>query len=189
MVIQGIPTRFKGVNFRSRLEAKWAHVFDQFGWEWAYEPFDLEGWIPDFLIRCKGDADLLVDIKPLSRYTAKPVDIIEKMEEAVAASPEWYNLAVLGIEPDREFTIGWLHLGNWWDTAIFSTPDHHPEYVGICQTASDWTDPISGEHTHGSAWPETERRVVAAFRGALNRVQWNAKEPRHIADVLGEFRL
>ena len=29
----GIPTRYRGVNFRSRLEAKYAPLFDLLGWE------------------------------------------------------------------------------------------------------------------------------------------------------------
>jgi hypothetical protein len=59
-----IPTQYKGVNFRSRLEAKWAVVFDQFGWEWVYEPFDLNGWTPDFML--KGvPRNILVEVKPI----------------------------------------------------------------------------------------------------------------------------
>ena len=33
-----IPTEYKGVKFRSRLEAKWAIFFDTLGIEWEYEP-------------------------------------------------------------------------------------------------------------------------------------------------------
>jgi hypothetical protein len=39
-----------GIRFRSRLEARWAAFFDEVGWVWEYEPFDLTGYIPDFLI-------------------------------------------------------------------------------------------------------------------------------------------
>jgi hypothetical protein len=48
--IANIPTTYNGVQFRSRLEAKWAAFFDLLGWRWHYEPLDLDGWIPDFLI-------------------------------------------------------------------------------------------------------------------------------------------
>jgi hypothetical protein len=57
-----IPTLYNGVQFRSRLEARWARLFDLLGWEWEYEPFDLLGWIPDFII--KGNPDILVEVKP-----------------------------------------------------------------------------------------------------------------------------
>jgi hypothetical protein len=49
--MKAIPTIYSGVRFRSRLEAKWAAFFDRIGWPWEYEPFDLEGWAPDFLLR------------------------------------------------------------------------------------------------------------------------------------------
>ncbi len=40
-----IPTNYKGLLFRSRLEAQWAHFFDDLDWPWEYEPFDLNGYI------------------------------------------------------------------------------------------------------------------------------------------------
>lgn len=71
----GIPTRYAGVTFRSRLEARWAAMFDLLGWRWAYEPEDLAGYIPDFVIRFR--QPLLVEVKPaygareLMRYRRK----------------------------------------------------------------------------------------------------------------------
>jgi hypothetical protein len=38
-----IPTVYKGVQMRSRLEARWAAFFDELGWPWEYEPVDLAG--------------------------------------------------------------------------------------------------------------------------------------------------
>lgn len=58
----GIPTEYNGVRFRSRLEARWAAMFDLFDWQWEYEPLDLEGYIPDFLL--KFHVPLLVEVKP-----------------------------------------------------------------------------------------------------------------------------
>ncbi len=58
----GIPTTYRGIRFRSRLEARWAAFFDRLGWPWQYEPFDLPGYIPDFVVRL--ERDLLVEIKP-----------------------------------------------------------------------------------------------------------------------------
>lgn len=65
------PTRYAGVQFRSRLEARWAAFFDLMGWEWHYEPLDLDGWVPDFVLPCYGTTmngkqmSLLVEVKPL----------------------------------------------------------------------------------------------------------------------------
>jgi len=53
MEIKAIETQYKGYRFRSRLEARWAVLFDALGVEWIYEKegFDLgnAGWyLPDF---------------------------------------------------------------------------------------------------------------------------------------------
>ena len=61
-----IPTKYKGIQFRSRLEARWACLFDLLRWEWEYEPVDLNGWMPDFVI--KGNTDIYVEIKPFQIY-------------------------------------------------------------------------------------------------------------------------
>lgn len=57
------PTFYDCILFRSRLEAKWACFFDTVGISWEYEPFDLPGWSPDFIIRRSG-REFLAEIKP-----------------------------------------------------------------------------------------------------------------------------
>lgn len=42
MAIKAIQTRYKGYNFRSRLEARWAVFFDALGIKWEYEPEGFE---------------------------------------------------------------------------------------------------------------------------------------------------
>lgn len=74
--IKAMETVFKDVLFRSRLEAKWAAMFDICGWRWQYEPVDLPGWSPDFYLditrRRRGggnrDIKLLVEVKPYTNY-------------------------------------------------------------------------------------------------------------------------
>jgi hypothetical protein len=67
----GIQTIYHGVKMRSRLEARWAAFFDAMNWPWAYEPFDLEGYVPDFVIMF--DRPLLVEVKPyLNLQDLKP---------------------------------------------------------------------------------------------------------------------
>lgn len=61
--IRGVPTRYNGTLFRSRLEARWAVFFDLVGWPWAYEPIDLAGYIPDFVLRFPAGA-VAVEVKP-----------------------------------------------------------------------------------------------------------------------------
>lgn len=65
-----IPTKYNGISFRSRLEARSAVLFDNLGLCWEYEPegFNLpeNGWyLPDFLIRKNEyiEKDLWVECK------------------------------------------------------------------------------------------------------------------------------
>ena len=43
-------TFYKGIRFRSRLEARWAAFFEIIQWKWKYEPVDLQSWTPDFWV-------------------------------------------------------------------------------------------------------------------------------------------
>lgn len=65
-MIPGIPTIWRYRRYRSRLEARWACMFDLLGWKYEYEPYDLNGWIPDFAIW--GEEEILVNIKPNSKF-------------------------------------------------------------------------------------------------------------------------
>jgi hypothetical protein len=116
----GIPTTYHGVRFRSRLEARWAAFFDLLQWSWCYEPFDLDGWIPDFAL--KADRPILVEVKPyfsLSQFIERP-----RYEHAMNASDYVTNeLLLLGADlveqdeglhkrSDDDVCIGWL--GERW---------------------------------------------------------------------------
>lgn len=52
--IKAIETQYNGYRFRSRLEARWAVVFDTLGVQYQYEPegYDLDGiwYLPDFYL-------------------------------------------------------------------------------------------------------------------------------------------
>jgi hypothetical protein len=61
-VNRGIQTEYAGHVFRSRLEARWAALFDLMRWDWVYEPLDADGYIPDFLLM--GERPVLVEVKP-----------------------------------------------------------------------------------------------------------------------------
>ena len=69
--IKAIPTKYKGINFRSRLEARWAVFFDSMGdsdsmgirWEYEKEGYQLRsGWyLPDFWLP---EMQLWIEVKP-----------------------------------------------------------------------------------------------------------------------------
>lgn len=95
MTFAAIPTTYAGIRFRSRLEAKWAAFFDQLGWEWSYEPFDLNGWIPDFQIRIVGRAQpTLVEVKPAEAF---PYEAAQKIHRA---DPTFkHDVLLVGLSP------------------------------------------------------------------------------------------
>lgn len=61
--IPAIPTTYANILFRSRLEARWAAMFDLLVWPWEYEPLDLEFYIPDFVLRFPSEP-VLCEVKP-----------------------------------------------------------------------------------------------------------------------------
>jgi hypothetical protein len=97
--MSGIPTIYRNRRFRSRLEARWAAFFDQMGWRWEYEPFDLNGWVPDFIIM--EHDKVLVEVKPIWKFLPddrvvmmrSPLprtasDIARKIEDALPRPPK-----------------------------------------------------------------------------------------------------
>jgi len=99
------PTKYKNVLFRSRLEARWAAFFDLVNWKWDYEPVDLEGWTPDFMIRVPRFSPkspqpwVYAEVKPfndLSLFNALPVG--KRWREGARGEP---GLARLGLGPDH----------------------------------------------------------------------------------------
>lgn len=67
-VVKPIPTIFNGRKYRSRLEARWQYVFDKLGWISQYEPSEMNGRNPDFIIKCNSPAyktkTIIVEVKP-----------------------------------------------------------------------------------------------------------------------------
>jgi len=64
-MIKAIPTKYRGITYRSRLEATWAYFFDIIGFKYHYE---LEGfqlnnvkYLPDFYL---SEKDTWIEIKP-----------------------------------------------------------------------------------------------------------------------------
>lgn len=62
------PCKYNGIQYRSRLEARYAAFFEFIGWNYDYEPceFELKGWMPDFYI---SNLELLVEVKPYSQWS------------------------------------------------------------------------------------------------------------------------
>lgn len=100
--IKAIPTVYKGISFRSRLEARWAMIFDRLGIRWHYETegYDIrieEGvtirYLPDFVLeggseRCPDR--LYVEVKG----NMQPDDALK-----IKAFAEHYPIYVVGNIP------------------------------------------------------------------------------------------
>jgi len=103
--IKAIPTEYAGVHFRSRTEARWAAFFDLVGLKWDYEPFDLEGWAPDFLLRTSLTT-VLVEVKPVDLATyidtvnrgGNDNDALAPYNKALAHASK-YQVLLLGMAP------------------------------------------------------------------------------------------
>ena len=75
----GIPTIGpKNIQFRSRIEAQWAYMFEALKWNWEYEPIDLNGYIPDFIITFDKNVQVLIEVKGdtnISHIFVSPIEV------------------------------------------------------------------------------------------------------------------
>ena len=103
------PTAYRGCQFRSRLEASWAAFFDLAGWAWEYEPFDLDGWVPDFALRGQANT-VLVEVKPITWSGREPEQVLQErgLEKVLAHRTETMapdalktEILVCGVGPQR----------------------------------------------------------------------------------------
>lgn len=92
---RGITTVYRGTEYRSRLEARWAAMFHRIGWDAVYEPFDSDGYIPDFVIQ--GEMPLLIEVKP-AVVTAEFFAPVAKVTNGVRGT--WsHDILVVGLAP------------------------------------------------------------------------------------------
>jgi len=112
--MQAIRTKYKGVQFRSKLEAKIAVFFDHYGLKWEYEPqsFKLSSGIiycPDFYL---SDLDYYCEVKPLRETKMYEYDM-EITQNAFISIDEFFKLClfekniclITGIPTEREFVV------------------------------------------------------------------------------------
>lgn len=72
--MKAIETKYNGILFRSRLEARWAILFDALKLDWVYEPecFEMDNgskYTPDFFIP---KYELYIEIKPNLEWMKNP---------------------------------------------------------------------------------------------------------------------
>jgi hypothetical protein len=146
MAMHAIPTVYRGIEYRSRLEARWAAFFTEIGWRHTYEPFDGNGYIPDFLI--EGGCPLLVEIKPAT-LLADYHDPVPKIERGLRG--HWQNdVLILGINP----------LPQGFDTSYAADPKFPP--AGGYSASSATTGPPAGTTARRSGRSRDGRGTPAA---------------------------
>ena len=159
----GIPTEYRGVEFRSQLEARVAILFDLLKIEWVYEPIELEGYIPDFLVqttlysRPRIAGPLLVEVRPALRR--------EDFNDPIAkiARSGWTGPAlVVGAAPFPSKTVWGVEttLGYAYPVVAQAHADDSSTWY-----AAGW---ISRRRQFGMGGDD----LTAAWREATNRSKW-----------------
>lgn len=202
--MKAIPTEYGGCRFRSRLEARWAAFFDLCKWCWTYEPFDLDGWIPDFALHSVDrEIAALVEIKPLSPGQiaklekrsqfigtdlekilphARGAEFDEDGDVISCAAPP-PDILVLGSEPlclTHYGAVKFSYLGVLVGYECFSDCDFDLAVFGPRDGGGfDFFPEIGGWHPRIHSEPHKGVRyrgdhVTALWREAGNRVQWKA---------------
>jgi hypothetical protein len=172
----GIPTVYGNRTHRSRLEARWAAFFFDIYWRAEYEPFDLDGWIPDFALAGAGGKVILAEVKPIF---ARDEQACRKLEKAAANQ---YELLLLGIGPfesaewgGHAAAIGWLYEPcGGWDEALLGLSAKTGRY-DFFHASGSYGYRISGEDDgthHIKPTDFTAARHLWAAAG--DAVQWRA---------------
>ena len=101
--MQAKMTDYKGVYFRSRLEARWCEFFEFLGVRFEYEPArqstSIGGYIPDFYFRSLKTWVEIKGIKPTPDELTKLEDVCNKTNKSgllISGYPKTYPF---GVEP------------------------------------------------------------------------------------------
>ena len=125
--VKAVRTEYAGTVFNSRLEAHWAAFFDVVGWPWLYQPFDLAGWSPDFMLQpvhigrensggfrpgFEQSNPILVEVRPIDRFCAETAN---RMSNALDKSGNELEPLLVGLSPhftdpddEDQAAVGWL---------------------------------------------------------------------------------
>lgn len=199
--IESIPTVYNGVRYRSRLEAKWAAFFTLAEWRFEYEPFDLPGWSPDFLLIGK-NKNVLVEVKPIT----KPCHSLMKrmINSAVTGGlgcddgdENSYDLLLLGVGPfwlkETECwsgglipVLGWINegvrlvdAGGNFSLALFSKFKSFPKQLDFCHEYLSYEGRITCCHVGNPTdvyWEDVWDDVAGLWGDACHKVQYQPRK-------------
>lgn len=174
--MKGIPTYYKYRKYRSRLEARWACTFDLFGWKFEYEPFDLDGWIPDFIIYGV-EQELIVEVKPFSKLKEFDTNKVIKGIKKYKQGTEILLLGSTIFKQDEYFQsayIGWLgeYNGKEYDFGE-AVINFYERKWGIIHSYGFYKDRITSLY-RGNDYIDTPNfnKVLYIWNRAGNITQW-----------------
>lgn len=188
--MEGIITMYRNRRYRSRLEARWAVMFDLLSWRYEYEPYDLRGFIPDYALF--GAEEIITEVKPYSSLEefdrGKILAALKGTEKwgkevlllgstlIAAAMPIWDNrpAVILGFLGEFEKGVGREFGGEYWfSRAILN---YYEGKWGFYHEEGCFKDRITGlyEGDHYLCNPGYEE-VLKLWNQAGNIVQWGVK--------------
>ena len=194
---KAIETEWHGCRFRSRLEARWAVLFELLGIEWEYEPdgFIIDGgirYLPDFLLRGvrvrRGNStpiDLYVEVKGfMSDADYKKVDGFSRYKPIYVVTKLPYEKGKSWHEVCEERCYDWPYPFN------FKTVDgdNFGAFLGVNESG----EPVLfGDDSTYLNDASTELTDLAYRTAALVRFEHNERPEDHILyrDTLKSIRL
>lgn len=76
--MKAIETKWNGIQYRSRLEARWSIVFDELGIKHVYEPDAIAtekgNYLPDFYFP---EYDFFAELKPYDTYDSRHLEFVK----------------------------------------------------------------------------------------------------------------
>ena len=160
---------YRGVQFRSRLEAKYACLFDQLGWVWDYEQLDYDGYIPDFTLAFK--KPMLVEVKPINDWFG--FDWNPVIEKAIDSGVKG-RLMVVGAKVFHFESLGATTIGRIYEQELF--PDDAycvPTVVHLCDHCGKFNPTSTCEYDGSRKASELSyEQLNTMWKHASNTVQW-----------------
>lgn len=189
--IAAIPTMYRGRQYRSRLEAKWAAFFDLLGWRHEYEPYDLGAWSPDFLVSQTGEfpGKVLVEVKPkLDEETFYRMLSACDEKGVFSEDSDIYGIVLVGASPETTeklgVRVGWLYQKAFRKrepadaSILWSLDDDAPvvmaDFAYVDPTGAGWFTLMSGDAETGapSRTRFYKKHTLSLWSRASNAVQW-----------------
>jgi hypothetical protein len=192
--IQAKQVVYDGINFRSKLEARWYFFMKNLGWNIEYEPHmeNIVGWIPDFLILGDG-TKILVEVKPFqtfsdfnSDYALQTIKKIKNSLQNIKIDAVLLVGSSLNLKP-ATCGGGFSFIGgkiireahpeeeeNFYDDYFSYTDFPGGRFrVGVCDELCWYHDVINNDHDGGYDLSEENKDFVyECWNKAGSKLQW-----------------